>query len=247
MDPWLAALLGALAASAVWSVVLLWRRPREPTPVRPVRVERPDPEPTSAAAELVPLVFAPVQAFREIYDAAVPEIRSLLAPGGEVALLFSDIAESTKLNAKLGDRAFADMLKVHDETVRDVVRSHGGRVVKTQGDGFMAAFHTPRSAVRAALELEPAVADRLGRRARPRLRIGIHTGEVVSERGDYFGTNVVKAARVAGEAVAGQIVVTDEVVAALDDDDTLAFVARSRPTELRGLKGRHQLHDLARG
>lgn len=235
MDPWIAALLGAAGASLVWLAALSLRR----------RADRQG-KATSNASDLVPLVFAPVTALRDIVEAAVPEIRSFFAPGGTVAIVFSDIADSTRLNHRLGDEAWADLLGEHDAAVRAVVRSEGGRVVKRQGDGFMAAFHDAASATRAALALEDAATSALTSKVKLRLRIGVHVGEMVSQRGDYFGTNVVVAARVAAEAKPGTVLVTDAVVEDMGHLDGIDARPLRRAARLRGLEGRHQLHVVRR-
>ncbi len=66
-----------------------------------------------------------------------------LAPSGKVAILFSDIEESTALNERIGDRAWVRLIGSHDKLVRRQVKKHSGHVVKSQGDGFMIAFAQP--------------------------------------------------------------------------------------------------------
>src|SRR5215216_363434 len=63
-----------------------------------------------------------------------------LAQNGKVAIVFSDIEESTALNERIGDRAWVRLLGSHDKLVRRRVEKYGGYVVKSQGDGFMVAF-----------------------------------------------------------------------------------------------------------
>merc|ERR1711969_211168 len=60
-----------------------------------------------------------------------------LAPGGRVAIMFSDIEDSTALNERIGDRAWVRLIGKHDKAVRRYVERHDGYVVKSQGDGFM--------------------------------------------------------------------------------------------------------------
>jgi len=241
MDPLVAALLGALGATAMigvaGTVVLLVRRRRT------ARAQE-----QRGVASVVPLVFAPVHALVDLVNSAMPEVRSFLAPGGEIGLLFSDIQGSTQLNAKLGDKRWAATLRRHDDVARQVMRAHGGRVVKTQGDGFMAAFHDAPSAVRAGLALRPALRDNLETAALS-VRVGVHVGEVVSERGDYFGTNVVKAARIAAEATGGQVLISAEAAAALRGKDSrppqgITLIPHGRRgTRLRGLRSTHTLYE----
>ena len=131
-----------------------------------------------------------------------------LAPSGKVAILFSDIEESTALNERIGDRAWVRLIGRHDKLVRRYVKSHRGHVVKSQGDGFMIAFANPTQAVRCSIDVQRAL------RKRPngiRVRIGIHTGKSVRRGDDLFGRNVAMAARVAAQADGGETLVSDAV------------------------------------
>ena len=87
----------------------------------------------------------------------------LAGPDGSVAILFSDIEGSTELNERLGDKEWVRLLARHDAAVRSAIERHGGHVVKTQGDGFMAAFGSPEPAVRSAIAVQQAF-DRDGAR-----------------------------------------------------------------------------------
>src|SRR5215208_2977693 len=77
-----------------------------------------------------------------------------LAPDGKVAILFSDIEESTALNERIGDRAWVRLISRHDKMVRRHVAKYSGHVVKSQGDGFMVAFAQPDEAVRCSLDIQ---------------------------------------------------------------------------------------------
>jgi adenylate cyclase len=75
-----------------------------------------------------------------------------------------------------------------------------------------------------------------------RVRMGLHTGEVISEEGDYFGKNVIVAARIAAEANGGEILVSEELreAAATEDGNRLRF-DNGREVELKGLAGRRRV------
>lgn len=164
-----------------------------------------------------------------------------LAPSGRVAILFSDIEESTALNERIGDRAWVRLISRHDKMVRRHVKSHSGHVVKSQGDGFMVAFAQPDEAVRCA----QAIQQSLGRQANSiRVRIGIHMGKSVRRGDDLFGRNVAMAARVASEADGGEILVSEVVRDALTDEDDIAFDG-GREAALKGFSGSHRLYAVA--
>ena len=170
-----------------------------------------------------------------------------LAPDGTITLLFSDIADSTSLNHRVGDAAFAEVLRAHDKIVARVVTGHGGRVVKTQGDGFMAAFHDPVAGAGCALDLRDTLADDADVGHRLDLRIGLHTGSAVTTDADVFGESVAFAARVASDASGGEVVASDAVrdrVEAVTDE--IAFSSRLFRRSLKGIPGRHRLSLVSR-
>ena len=176
-------------------------------------------------------------------------ITQVTGPDGTVTILFSDIENSTALNEQLGDKGWVALLGAHDQLVERAVQDHGGVVVKTQGDGFMVVFGDCTNAVRAAVEIQRLIGSNAHRRLRRtpiRVREGLHVGAVVHKDGDFFGTNVAMAARIAAQAIGGQILVSDEVRARLADDpdaDDLAVI-EAFETELRGLEGTHRLWEV---
>ena len=159
---------------------------------------------------------------------------------GVVTLLFCDIEGSTRLNVELGDDRWAEVLRVHEHVSSEVVAQHRGRIVKTAGDGFMAVFRDSAAAVRAAVGLQEALA------ANPRIgvplpaRIGVHCGEVVGRGGEFYGTEVVRAARIADRAKGTETLVSEAVVDHAGDIDGVAFQPAGR-VRLKGLPGRQPL------
>ena len=164
-----------------------------------------------------------------------------LAPSGRGAILFSDIEESTALNERIGDRAWVRLIGRHDKLVRKQVANHSGHVVKSQGDGFMVAFAQPEQAVRCAIAVQRSLRRQ---HTRIRVRIGIHMGKSVRRGDDLFGRNVAMAARVAGAADGGEILVSAAVRDALADEDDIAF-DEGRDAELKGFSGTHRLYAVA--
>ncbi|HTI77435.1 MAG TPA: adenylate/guanylate cyclase domain-containing protein [Mycobacterium sp.] len=163
-----------------------------------------------------------------------------LAPSGKVAIVFSDIEESTALNERIGDRAFVRLIGSHDKLVRRHVNKHSGHVVKSQGDGFMIAFAQPEEAVRCSMDVQRS----LSRRPNGiRVRIGIHMGKSVRRGDDLFGRNVAMAARVAAQADGGEILVSEVVRDALGGDD-ITF-DDGREVQLKGFSGSHRLYAVA--
>lgn len=184
------------------------------------------------------LLMASIEDLSSWAQADRDEIVRVAAPDGTVTIMFSDIEDSTPLNEELGDAGFVTLLESHARLVRQQVQRHGGHVVKSQGDGFMMVFGSPADAVDAAMAIQAGTAGSRRRRRTPvRVRVGIHEGPAVEKAGDYFGRAVAMAARVAATAQGGQVLVTTEVVQALQDHD----VESCGEFELRGLAGTHEL------
>jgi class 3 adenylate cyclase len=174
-----------------------------------------------------------------------PDMRAHAAPDGTVAILFSDIEDSTVLTEKLGDEHWLEVLREHNTIFREQLARHEGYEVKSQGDGFMLAFPDPCEALDCAIDVQRAFAerDRDGTGESLRVRMGLHTGEVISEEGDYFGKNVILAARIAAEATGGEILVSQELRDAAsggNGNGNLSF-DEGRDLELKGLAGSHRV------
>jgi adenylate cyclase len=170
------------------------------------------------------------------------EIVHMAAPDGTVTICFSDIENSTQLNARMGDKTWVRVLEAHDQVLRGRIAQYRGQVVKTAGDGFMIVFRDPEAACRAAVKIQSDLrrpSDLLRRHGKVRVRIGIHTGQVVAKDGDYFGENVAMAARVADLASGGEVLCSDAVREALDDDASVELVDPTEPLQLKGLPGEH--------
>lgn len=169
-----------------------------------------------------------------------------VTPDGRVVILFSDIEESTALNERIGDRAWVKLIEAHDKLVRRLVRDYSGHVVKSQGDGFMIAFSHAEDAVRCGVDIQQALAREAKRKRRNgiRVRIGIHMGRSVRRGDDLFGRNVAMAARVAGHAEGGEILVSEAVRDAVSGCDDIAF-DEGRDVELKGFTGNHRLYAIS--
>jgi class 3 adenylate cyclase len=173
-----------------------------------------------------------------------PDMRAHAAPDGTVAILFSDIEDSTVLTEKLGDEQWLEVLREHNTIFREQISRHEGYEVKSQGDGFMLAFPDPCEALDCAIGVQRAFAERErdGGGESLRVRMGLHTGEVISEEGDYFGKNVILAARIAAQAVGGEILVSEQMreAASGGEGGGLRF-DDGRELELKGLAGSHRV------
>ena len=172
-----------------------------------------------------------------------PDLSLHAAPDGTVTLLFSDIEGSTAANERLGDRRWLEVLHTHNRIVRDQVKAHGGFEVKSQGDGFMIAFGSARRALGCAVGIQRALSEHAERNPEAtKVRIGLHTGEVIKEGDDFFGTHVALAARIAGTADGGEILVSS-LLKELTDGGDVVF-GDGREVELKGLAGRRRIYEV---
>jgi class 3 adenylate cyclase len=162
----------------------------------------------------------------------------LSLPGGTITFAFTDIAGSTKLLERLGDR-YADALADHRRILREEFGSRGGREIDTQGDAFFFGFQRARDAVAAAVAGQKALA------AHPwpdgaelLVRMSLHTGEpVVGEEG-YVGIDVHRASRICSAGHGGQVLLSAT---------TAALVAGGLPDGVEEVElGEVRLKDLDR-
>ncbi|MDX1691858.1 MAG: adenylate/guanylate cyclase domain-containing protein, partial [Acidimicrobiia bacterium] len=150
--------------------------------------------------------------------------------------LFTDLESSTRLWEHHPDKMTSALAR-HDAILRDAIADAGGVLVKSTGDGLLAAFETPRNAVDTALAAQRALVSEEWPTPEPlRVRMGVHVGEGELRDGDYFGPAVNRAARIMDAAHGGQVLLSADVAAvvstSLPDGATL--------TDL----GIHRLKDL---
>ena len=173
-----------------------------------------------------------------------PDLSGHTAPDGTVTILFSDIEGSTEINERLGDQRWLEVLREHNAIIRDAVRLHGGFEVKSAGDGFMIVFARPRSGVECAVAIQRALQARLEDGGEPiRVRMGLHTGEAIRERDDFFGRNVVVAARIAAKATGGEVLVSAPLRELADGAGDIVF-GEPRELDLKGLQGTYRVHSV---
>ena len=128
--------------------------------------------------------------------------------------VFTDIVGSTKLLETLGDLKWKKLLARHNELLRERIVGSGGEVVQQTGDGFFAAFDSPKAAIEAAIAIQRALDAEI---VAPDVRIGAHTGGAFETDGDfnrYGGEAVHLAARIGSAAGAAEILVSRETLEA---------------------------------
>jgi class 3 adenylate cyclase len=202
-----------------------------------------------AVAEAIPGAMFVQVAGADVYpiagdvDALITEIAEFVTGGPSglaplrylSAVLFTDLVGSTSRAVDEGDALWRDVLDVHDRTVHECVRHHGGRVVKYTGDGVLALIPSAT----AALDAVTSIRDRLAPQGL-RIRAGVHVGDIDIRGDDVSGLAVNIAARIMSQADADETLVSEAARQA-----TLGSTHRfdnTRTTALKGLPEEWTLH-----
>ena len=156
------------------------------------------------------------------------------------AMCFLDITGYTRLTQELGDTAAAGLAEQLGRLVQRSSVKYGGRPIKWLGDGVMLFFPDPGRGVVAAIEMSAGVAEA----GLPPAHVGLHAGPVIFQDGDYYGQTVNLASRIADYARPGEVLVSEEVVAA--STGTEVVFREIGPVELKGVAGAIRLHAATR-
>ena len=187
---------------------------------------------------------------REIYgpqpDLLLDTIESFLAaqPGGErraedidrvfAVVAFTDLVDSTRTAADLGDRRWSELLAVHDSVANRQIGAHRGRLIKRTGDGVLATFDAPARAIRCVQAIS-AELNQIG----VKMRCGVHAGEIELRGDDIGGLAVHIGARIVAEADPAEVLVS-RTVTDLVTGSGIAFSDRGEH-ELKGVPGAWRL------
>jgi class 3 adenylate cyclase len=163
--------------------------------------------------------------FREIAEFLTGEQAEVADDRVLATVLFTDIVDSTRRAAEIGDRDWHALLDAHDAVVRSQLARFRGREVNTSGDGFLAMFDGPQRAIRSAMAIRDAV-----RALGIEVRAGLHTGECEVRGEDIGGIAVHIGARVSAVAGPNDVLVSS----------TLRDLVIGSGLEFEG-RGAHQL------
>ena len=161
----------------------------------------------------------------------------------ELTIVFTDLVEFSDWALEAGDEAAVDFLRDVGRATEPPVEAHGGEVVKRLGDGMMAVFEDPQSALEAMLEAREQLGDVQAKGYQPKLRVGIHVGRPRKLGGDYLGVDVNIAARVAQEANGEEMLVSDRALEKLDTDRL--DVRKKRRFKVKGVPKDMTAHAVA--
>jgi class 3 adenylate cyclase len=158
--------------------------------------------------------------------------------------LFTDIVGSTDLTQTVGDAKAIAIIRKHNEIVRSSLATNRGKEVKHTGDGIMACFTSAAKAVNAAREIQKNLKNFRDNNPDYPLyvRIGLNTGEPVTEGDDFFGVAVQMAARICNKAESSQVLVSG-IVKDLCMGKTINFISVGQ-TELKGFSSPISVYEV---
>ena len=165
----------------------------------------------------------------DVVGAAMAGGRRVLA-----TVMFTDIVDSTRLLAAMGDDAWKARLREHNRVCREVLNRFHGREVDTTGDGFLIVFDSASRAVECGLAMADAVS-----RVDLQIRVGLHTGEILFVGDQVRGITVHAAARVMSRAAPGEVVVSGSTRDLVEGSD-LRFESVGLH-EMKGVSGAREL------
>jgi class 3 adenylate cyclase len=170
-------------------------------------------------------------------EPVAPALGRMSSPDGAVTLMLSDIADADVAAQELGAERWEQLIRDHHVLVEQLVSRHDGEVVKWQGDGFLASFGSAHAGLHAALDLQRTFTAGPSSLA---IRVGLHSGFVLGNPEHMMGRNVVLAARIAGRAEGGEILVSSTAKEYTETDPSFRFEPRGE-YHFKGLLGEHEV------
>jgi class 3 adenylate cyclase len=154
--------------------------------------------------------------------------------------------KSTDLIGLIGDDAWEDLLRWHDQMLGSEFAAHGGSVAHHTGDGFFVTFDDAATALACAIGVQRALVEhRRDHGFAPQVRIGVHVAEATRRGTDYSGGEVHKAARIAALAKGGQILASVDAIDATNrtfrtaDHRTVTLKGVAHPVEVASVDWQH--------
>jgi class 3 adenylate cyclase len=166
------------------------------------------------------------------------------ASDGTLTLVITDIEGSTATLDRLGDRRYMELLRWHNDVVRDAVQKWDGFEVNRAGDGFLLAFPAARRALHCSLDIQERISSDAND-FNVRVRVGAHAGEPLRDGEDLYGHVVHYAARVASCASGGQVLASSLLRDLTAGSDEFLF-ALALETTLKGFDGSHSVFAVSR-
>jgi class 3 adenylate cyclase len=171
-----------------------------------------------------------------------PAVSRLSSPDGALTLMLSDVADAAAVAARLGPERWEQLVGDHHLLVQRLVAHHDGTVVRFESDGFLASFNSAHGGLHAAVDLQRTFrSEDGGSPPALALRVGLHSGFVMTNSEELLGRNVVLAARIAAQARGGEILVSSMLKQYTETDPSFEFEPRGEH-HFKGLLGEHAVY-----
>jgi adenylate cyclase len=181
-----------------------------------------------------------IDAIASALEPVAPSLGRMSSPDGAVTLMLSDIADAPAAAEQLGAERWEQLVRDHRMLVEQLVIRHDGQVLKFENDGFLASYNSAHAGLRAAIELQRTFAAGSSSLA---IRVGVHSGFVMGNPEQLMGRNVVLAARIAGQAKGGEILISSSAKEYTETDPSFRFEERGE-YYFKGLHGEHVVYSV---
>ena len=184
-----------------------------------------------------PLQMSSIDVIASALEPVTPALGRMSSPDGAVTLMLSDIADAGAAAEDLGPERWEQLIRDHHLLVEQILPRHDGAVTKWQGDGFLASFSSAHAGLHAAVDLQRTFTAGPSSLA---IRVGVHSGFVMGNPEQMMGRNVVLAARIAGQAKGGEILVSSTAKEYTETDPSFRFEPHGE-YHFKGLHGEHEV------
>jgi adenylate cyclase len=185
-----------------------------------------------------------IDAIASALEPVTPALGRMSSPDGAVTLMLSDIAEADAAAQQLGAERWEQLVRDHHLLVEQILARHDGQVARFQGDGFLASFGSAHAGMHAAVDLQRTFSAAPSEAQSLAIRVGLHSGFVIGNPEQMMGRNVVLAARIAGQAKGGEILVSSAAKEYTETDPSFHFEERGE-FHFKGLLGEHVVYAVS--
>lgn len=192
----------------------------------------------------MPPQMSSIDVIASALEPVAPALGRMSSPDGAVTLMLSDIAEADAAAQQLGAERWEQLVRDHHLFVEQILARHDGQVARFQGDGFLASFGSAHAGLHAAVDLQRTFSAAPTDDQSLSVRVGLHSGFVIGNPEQMMGRNVVLAARIAGQAKGGEILVSSSAKEYTETDPSFHFEERGE-FHFKGLLGEHIVYAVS--
>lgn len=192
----------------------------------------------------MPPQMSSIDVIASALEPVTPALGRMSSPDGAVTLMLSDIAEADAAAQQLGAGRWEQLVRDHHLLVEQILARHDGQVARFEGDGFLASFGSAHAGLHAAVDLQRTFSAAPTDDQSLSVRVGLHSGFVIGNPEQMMGRNVVLAARIAGQAKGGEILVSSTAKEYTETDPSFQFEERGE-FHFKGLLGEHIVYAVS--